>query len=98
MKLLFILTLLISPKIYSDTLIIDRFIASKNVNKPSKGMKKMNVLEVFGEPLTISNPVGSPPITTWKYKLFTVYFEHNHVIHAVVNKANSLELGPKPSK
>jgi hypothetical protein len=28
--------------------------------------------------------VGRPPISRWEYPGFIVYFEHEHVIHAVV--------------
>ena len=37
----------------------------------------------FGEPRARHAAVGQPPITRWDYDGFTVYFEHNHVIHAV---------------
>ena len=39
----------------------------------------------FGEALDKYSAVGDPPITKWTYKNFTVYFESEFVIHAVVN-------------
>ena len=53
-------------------------------NTPSTGMRKAQVEEKFGQPLSSSGPVGTPPIYTWDYEQFTVYFEGDHVIHAVV--------------
>lgn len=54
------------------------------VETPTTGMSKSLVEQRFGEPLERSGPVGTPPIYTWDYSQFTVYFEHDHVIHAVV--------------
>jgi hypothetical protein len=39
----------------------------------------------FGEALEKSPAVGEPPISKWTYNNFTVYFESEFVIHAVVN-------------
>jgi hypothetical protein len=39
----------------------------------------------FGQALETYAAVGEPPITKWVYKDFTVYFESEFVIHAVVN-------------
>jgi hypothetical protein len=38
----------------------------------------------FGAPLTRHPTVGQPPITRWDYNAFSVFFEHDRVIHAVV--------------
>lgn len=82
----------------ADTLIINRMKSSSNLEKPSKGLTKQNVLAKFGEPQTKSAAVGSPPITVWHYPKFKVYFEHLHVIHAVINQATKHEKGAKPIK
>jgi hypothetical protein len=42
------------------------------------------VLKQYGEPKQRSGPVGDPPISTWDYGDFVVYFENQYVIHAVV--------------
>ncbi len=55
-----------------------------NVERPKTGISKDQVLARYGEPLTRSGPVGNPPITTWQYEQFKVYFEYDHVIHSVV--------------
>ena len=59
--------------------------AQSDVQTPKKGVSKAQVKKKFGEPNSVSGPVGQPPISHWKYGSFTVYFEYNHVIHAVVN-------------
>ncbi len=55
-----------------------------SVNMPAKGMTKARVQALFGEPLTTTPPKGQPPISSWKYNEFVVYFENDHVIHSVV--------------
>lgn len=53
------------------------------VKMPVKGMTKERVQTVFGEPMETTAAKGQPPISSWKYKDFVVYFENNHVIHSV---------------
>lgn len=57
-----------------------------NVQTPNTGVSKEYVEANFGAPLSKSGPVGEPPIYTWEYEKFDVYFESNHVIHSVVKK------------
>jgi hypothetical protein len=38
----------------------------------------------YGEPVTRHAAVGLPPITRWDYAQFAVYFENDHVLHAVI--------------
>ena len=53
---------------------------------PRAGMSMDQVRARFGEPQTVVPAVGKPPITRWVYPDFTVYFEYDKVIHAVVNR------------
>ena len=53
---------------------------------PGRGMAKDTVRKRFGYPIERISEVGTPPISKWRYDLFTVYFESDHVIHAVLNK------------
>lgn len=55
--------------------------------RPTRGMSMASVERAFGTPLNRRAAVGEPPITRWIYGDFTVYFEHDRVIHAVVNKS-----------
>ena len=53
--------------------------------RPTNGMSMDAVTARFGEPAEKIPAVGDPPITRWNYDKFTVYFEHNLVIHSTVN-------------
>lgn len=54
--------------------------------RPKNGQAMDRVTAQFGEPVKVYPAVGEPPITRWNYSAFSVYFEHNLVIHSVVNK------------
>lgn len=53
---------------------------------PDRGAAMSTVRDRLGEPQRAIDPVGDPPITRWIYERFTVYFEHDRVIHAVKNR------------
>lgn len=53
---------------------------------PAKGMSMRQVEAHFGSPEEKRSAVGEPPITRWVYGRFTVYFEQQYVIHAVLNR------------
>jgi hypothetical protein len=57
-----------------------------SITLPGRGMTMQQVEERFGAPLEKHGPVGTPPITTWVYDRFSVYFEDRYVIHAVFDK------------
>ena len=50
---------------------------------PERGRTMEGVRSRLGEPRRVIGPVGSPPITRWVYDEFTVYFEHDRVLHSV---------------
>jgi len=56
-----------------------------SVKLPGRGMSMEMVQNRFGDAPEKFSAVGEPPITKWMYKNFTVYFESEYVIHAVVN-------------
>jgi hypothetical protein len=62
---------------------------SNGMALPSRGMDMANVEHIYGAPLEKLRPVPvkgtrtHPPITRWVYPTFVVYFEYNHVVHAV---------------
>lgn len=56
------------------------------VTLPGRGMTKDQVEERFGSPPEKVEAVGEPPISRWVYSSFTVYFEYDHVVHAVNHK------------
>lgn len=56
---------------------------------PVKGQTMAEVARHYGEPQLKHAPVGGdapkhPPITRWDYAGFSVFFEHAHVVDAVV--------------
>jgi hypothetical protein len=57
-----------------------------NMNMPTRGTSMDAVLSMSGEPQQKRDAVGEPPITRWDYADYTVYFEHQTVIHTVKNK------------
>ena len=63
--------------------------AAPVIKLPRKGQDMQMVAKEFGEPKTKYPAVGGgqprqPPITRWDYEGFSVFFEHSHVVDAVV--------------
>ena len=54
------------------------------ITKPVKGQKQQQISHQFGTPIHTSGPAGTPPITRWDYRDFSVYFEGDVVIHSVL--------------
>lgn len=52
---------------------------------PMRGQSSATVRERFGEPQSTKAPVGKPPISSWNYPGFKVYFEHDLVITTVAD-------------
>ena len=74
----------------ADTLIIRPRVEPPNsaegVLRPVRGMTMQAVRERFGEPIQRLPAVGEPPITRWVYDRFTVYFEGDLTLRALVNR------------
>ena len=60
--------------------------ALEDPSAPKRGMTMQRVTEGWGEPRRRVAAVGQPPITRWQYDGFTVYFEHDRVIHTVIDR------------
>jgi outer membrane protein assembly factor BamE (lipoprotein component of BamABCDE complex) len=71
----------------AETIVMGDGIAVREsaVAHPDRGMSMSSVEAKFGQPANRHNAVGQPPITRWDYPGFSVYFEHQFVIHAVVS-------------
>ena len=50
---------------------------------PTRGTSMAQVESQYGAPVERFAAVGQPPITRWVYPTFVVYFEYEHVVHAV---------------
>jgi hypothetical protein len=84
-RILLLATVLASGLAGAETIAVDNGIAVKEseVATPARGMSMEQVAAKFGEPASKVAAVGKPPISRWEYPGFIVYFEHEHVIHAV---------------
>ena len=58
----------------------------KDIKRPSNGMSKADVESRYGAPENRKAAVGEPPISIWKYRNYSVYFEYDRVIHTVLHK------------
>ncbi len=58
----------------------------ESANKPSRGMSQASVEAKYGPPSSRDRAVGDPPISRWEYAYFVVFFEYDHVIHAVTKR------------
>ncbi len=63
--------------------------AAPLIKLPRKGQDMNLVAREFGEPKVKYPAVGGgqprqPPITRWDYENFSVFFEHAHVVDAVI--------------
>ncbi len=85
-RILLLATVLAGGLAQAEVIAVDSGIAVKqsDIATPSRGMSMEQVAAKFGEPATKVPAVGKPPISRWEYPGFIVYFEHEHVIHAVV--------------
>ena len=54
---------------------------------PYRGLDMSGVARSWGEPREKVAAVGQPPISRWIYDGFTVYFEHQDVIHSVRHRS-----------
>ena len=75
---------------HADNLLIHRVQQEKGMNLPTRGMSMAQVEKKYGAPQRKLSPRGGdtrkhPVINRWEYADFIVYFEHEHVIHAVLN-------------
>jgi hypothetical protein len=72
---------------WADTLIVDGMTAeAAGGEMPASGITKAGVTSGWGEPGQKIDAVGEPPISRWDYGNFVVYFEYDHVIHAVLKR------------
>jgi len=56
----------------------------QHIERPHLGMSKAAVEAKYGEPQDWTEAKGQPPISSWEYELFVVYFENDSVIHSVI--------------
>ena len=74
-----------SASALAETIVVDDQVQLRQstVERPKRGITMAQVEARFGAPATRHPTVGQPPITRWDYPGFSVFFEHDRVIHAV---------------
>jgi hypothetical protein len=75
----------------ADVLLLDAIQASppnssSGLVRPQRGETMNEVYAGFGEPTSVRDAIGDPPISRWVYPQYTVYFEHQTVIDVVVHR------------
>jgi hypothetical protein len=87
-SLLALAALALAAPAFADTVVVEGQVQVRQptVQTPQRGALMSTVEASFGEPRERHAAVGQPPITRWDYDGFTVYFEYNHVIHAVATR------------
>jgi hypothetical protein len=63
----------------------------QQLDRPQNGMTNERVRALFGEPLSVTEPVGEPPISSWEYAGYFVYYEHDIVLHTVLKHVPVME-------
>jgi len=88
--LAFVLTLAFQA-VYADVLIIEEVRQSERMELPKNGQDKATVEAKFGTPLEKQPAVGDPPISSWKYSTYSVYFEYDLVLFTVLHAGIVIE-------
>jgi hypothetical protein len=84
----------------ADTLLVDRVKVERSMSAPRRGMTMSQVEHAYGTPSEKLSPAGGdaprhPTINRWVYPSYIVYFERDHVINSVAQRATPTEIGPK---
>jgi hypothetical protein len=75
----------------ADVLIIDEVRQAERMELPKNGLDKATVEQKFGTPELKKPAVGDPPISSWDYDTYSVYFEHDLVLFTVLHSGAVIE-------
>ena len=77
----------VSATASAETVVINGqlHVAPTSIPHPHRSQTMRQVEQRFGTPERRYPTVGQPPITRWDYRNFSVFFEYNRVVHAVVH-------------
>jgi hypothetical protein len=67
----------------ADNLDMDGTDSANGSVGPASGSTQASVESTFGSPNAKNAAVGDPPISSWEYDGFVVYFEYDRVVHSV---------------
>jgi hypothetical protein len=77
--------------VFADVLLIEEVRQAERMKLPVNGQDKATVEAKFGAPLEKLPAVGDPPISSWKYDTYSVYFEHDLVLFTVLHPGAVIE-------
>ena len=89
------LSVLFAAPATADVLLIDSVQTAPAMQTPRAGVSMDAVRQGYGSPMTEYPTVSTnggpqqPPITRWDYNGFSVFFEHDRVVHSVVHRAGN---------
>ena len=75
----------------ADVLIIDEVRQAGRMELPKNGQSKADIETKFGAPAEKQSAVGDPPISSWKYDKYSVYFEYDLVLFTVLHPGVVIE-------
>jgi hypothetical protein len=84
LRILLLLALGASTPALAETLSTDTGNPAAAADRPNRGSTMTQVENRYGAPTNRHAAVGNPPITRWDYPQFSVYFENDRVLHAVL--------------
>ena len=79
--------ILFHPPITADEVKVpvgQQSLQNQSIDRPKSGMSKAQVEQHYGAPQQTTGAVGEPPISSWEYSDYVVYFEYDRVIHSVL--------------
>ena len=75
----------------ADVLIIDEVRQAGRMELPQNGQNKAAIETRYGTPVQKQSAVGDPPISSWKYNKYSVYFEYDLVLFTVLHPGAVIE-------
>ena len=89
LRILLLLALAAATPALAETLSTETGNPAAAADRPHRGSTMAQVESRYGQPTNRHSAVGTPPITRWDYPQFSVYFENDRVLHAVLMKSAS---------
>lgn len=80
------LALLVGGPVAADVLLMEGIQSAPAIDVPRNGITMAKVRQQYGAPQTEHPAVGEPPISRWDYAGYSVFFEHDLVIHSVIHR------------
>ena len=87
LRILLLLALGAAGPALAETLSTDAGNPAAAADRPHRGSTMAQVESQYGAPSNRHAAVGNPPITRWDYPQFSVYFENDRVLHAVLARS-----------